>query len=57
MRFNNPFGELTENPLVYSPFNKDDRFPSFSPPPPGNFMITELGDLMITEAGDPMITE
>lgn len=57
MRFSNPFGEITENPLVSSPFTQDDRFPSFVPPPSGSFMITEGGDLMITEGGSYIVTE
>lgn len=57
MRLSNPFGELTENMLLYSPFNIDDRFPAFVPPPPGSFIVTEGGDLMISETGDYLVTE
>jgi hypothetical protein len=57
MRFSNPFGELTENPLLSSAFTQDDRFPSFINPPSGSFIITENGNLMITESGNYIVTE
>jgi hypothetical protein len=57
MRLSNPFGEITQNPIISSPFSEDNRIPVAVPPPPSSFMITESGDLMITESGDYMITE
>ncbi len=57
MPLNNPLGILIDNPLVDSPFTQNYDFPAFTPPPPGNFMITEDGNVMITEDGNFMITE
>jgi hypothetical protein len=48
---------VANNPLLESPFIQEFIFGGISPPPPGSFIISEIGQFVITETGDNMITE